>query len=177
MLPLPDPVRWNRYGIRVMGGLLYQDEALFQRWIKHPGGSMKVNVRIDPNDLTAIYVIVPDSDVVLVVGTCYPDYVEGMTLYVHKLVLKMCKQRKKHNPSIHDLWATRIELKNLVAKWMEDAKVYMRKRAVAARTAKALKEKQKQEDYATTRVEQECDELNRTEMDKEDEGWTALPTE
>ena len=176
MLSLRKPVTWNRYGISVMGGLLYQDEDLFRRWINRPGGSMKVNVRIDPENLTAVYVIVPNSDVVLVVSSCYPEYVDGMTLYTHKLVLKMCKQKKITNPSIHDLWATRTDLKNMVAQWAQDAKVVIRRRAVAARNAKALKEKQKQESYATTALEQGCDELNRTEMDEEEEGW-AIPTD
>ncbi|WP_157731025.1 Mu transposase C-terminal domain-containing protein [Variovorax sp. HW608] len=171
MLALPKPVTWNRYGIRILGGLTYQDADLFTRYINRPGGDMKVNVRIDPEDLSSIYVIVPDSELVLVVDCCVPDYVEGLTLYGQKLILKLCREKKKQNPSIIDLWAARMELQTMTEQWVADKKVVLRKRAAAIKQSIALKKQKKEEEYAASRLETACTELDAVTLDQEDERW------
>lgn len=170
MASFPKKLTWGRGGIRVMG-LTYQDVDQFKKWINRPGGSMEVEARISENDLKHLYISVPDSDFVLEIPCLQMDYVTGLTLYQQQLILKMCRQLKKSNPSLPDMYAAREALKKMTEQMMQSGKI--RERKVSERTgdlpptpaAASVTE-------AVHDLELECRQLALVEMDESEEGWS-----
>jgi putative transposase len=172
LMHYPDKVLWGPNGIRTMG-LTFQDVEQYRHFIKRSGGSMKVSAGIDPEDLTVLRVSIPDSDYSLAIPCLQQDYVAGLTLYQHRLVLKMCKQLKKSNPSLADMYKAREDLKKMTQQLIRSGQVRERRAGArlgdlpanpaAASTTEAVHD-----------VEQEYRELGLVEMDQSDGGW-AMP--
>lgn len=168
-IPFDEQLTWGRGGIRTMG-LTYQCEEQFKKWINRAGGSMKVDPRIDAKDLSKLYISIPDSDFVLIIPCLEADYVVGLTLYQQKLILKMCRQLKKSNPSLADMYAARRALAAMTAQMVTSGKI--RERRAAYRTG----------DVSTTadteavhEVELAMDQLMLVELSASAEPWT-MPT-
>ncbi len=100
-------------GIRFTG-LIYQNDRL-KKLRKNLGATAEIEFRYDPRDMSRAYVLDPVERQLFVVPSAQPEYTQGLTLYQHRLIRKMARQRRKLNPSIPDLLQTREELRQLVA--------------------------------------------------------------
>jgi len=160
---------WNANGIRVMG-LTYNDPDLYRMWINRPGGRIKVAVRLDPWDLGTLHVDVPGTDYVLELPCLEKSYVDGLTLYQHQLIRKLCSQSKRRHPSLADFHWGREKLRQMMLEWERSGKV--RERRKAARAGKVPDAKTSME--AVHDAEIGCDDLDSVEMEQDDAGW-AMP--
>jgi len=164
----PNSVRWTQSGIKILG-LTYQDPLAFKRWISRPGGSMRVTPRIDPDDLTVIYVPIPDSQEVLVIPSLSRAYVLGLTLYQHLLVMKMCRLKKLNNPQMPDYLRERESLRVMTEQTIRSGKIRERKRAEQAGVLAPVSAPPAVE--AVHDVQIEYEDLDKVEMEKGSEGW------
>lgn len=170
MVSFPNKLTWGRGGIRVMG-LTYQDVDQYKKWINRTGGSMQVEARISENDLRHLYISVPDSDFVLEIPCLQMDYVTGLTLYQQQLILKMCRQLKKSNPSLPDMYAALEALRKMTEQQMRSGKI--RERKVSERTGDLPPTPAAASGTeAVHDLEQECRQLALVEMDESEEGWS-----
>ena len=173
MLQFPELLKWGRNGIKIMG-LTYQSVDKYKKWIRRDGGSMRVEASIDPDDLSVLYITVPDSQIVLAIPCLEEDYVRGLTLFQQKLILKMCYQRKLSNPSLHDMYFHREELRKLTVELARSGKVRERRASVRtgdvpgapAASAKELKP------TAVHDLQNSYEQLDAVEMNRSEEGWT-----
>jgi putative transposase len=172
MVRFPEKLTWGRGGIRTMG-LTYQDVDQYKKWINRAGGSIKVSARVSEKDLTHLYIDIPDSDYVLQIPCLEKDYVAGLTLYQQRLILKMCRQMKKSNPSLPDMYAAREALKKMTEQMRTSGSI--RERRISERTGELPATPAA---AATTEaihdLEHECGQLALVEMDESVEGW-AMP--
>ncbi|MDM0053984.1 Mu transposase C-terminal domain-containing protein [Variovorax sp. J22R115] len=173
MLRCSGPLTWTRNGIRTMG-LTYNDPDLYRMWINRAGGSMKVYARIDPWNLSFIYIDVPGTELVLEIPCLEEDYVAGLTLYQHQLVRKLCAQLKRTHPGLADLYEARHQLREMMAKWEFSGKVSERKKAAKTGPVSESKSagKSTNNSEAVHDAEKGCDELDAVEMDQSDIGWS-----
>ena len=172
-LPSKDLVKWNKNGIRYMG-LAYQDRDTFHRWVRSPGGSLSVQIRVDPEDLTHVYVSIPNSDDVLVLPCLDRDYAVGLSLHQQRLILKMCYEKKNSHPSLGDMYRARSDLAKLISQWRKSSKIRLRKRAARVGDVPSKSKKSTTSDAAVSEVEYGHDEIDAIEMAEGDAGW-GLP--
>lgn len=168
-VPYRDAVIWNSGGIRILG-LQFQSEALYARWIRTPGGQIRVHVRIASEDLRQLFVEIPGQSTYLVLPCLNLDYVLGMNLYQQKLVLKMCRVKKVTNPAIRDMYIVRAELAKMTTQLRRSHKVSQRRMAERTGDLPAGAAPPAGTELITE-AEKEYRELDEVEMVTEDAGW------
>lgn len=91
-------------------GLRYQSDELAALRRK-VGWRALVRVRINPSNLRIVYVQDPDTGFYLVVPCIdNADYVNGLTEYQQKLIIKMCRHLKLYHPAYEQLVYARERL-------------------------------------------------------------------
>lgn len=163
-----DSSTWTRSGLRVIG-LTYQDEDLYRYWINRAGGSLRVHVCIDDDDIGQIYIDIPGTDLTLELPCLQRDYARGLTLYQHQLIRKLCYERKIHHPSLVEMYAARHDLCVMLKQWRESGKV--RERCKAVRAGDIVDAKDTVIVEAAHDAEIGCDQLDAVEMEQGDVGW------
>lgn len=163
----PNSVRWTQSGIKILG-LTYQDPAAYKRWIGRPGGSMRVTPRIDPDDLTVLYVPIPGSQEVLVIPSLSRAYVSGLTLYQHLLIMKMCRMKKINNPQMGDYLRERESLRVMTEQTIRSGKIRERRRAERAGVIQSVNVPEVE---AVHDVQIEYENLDQVDMEEGSEGW------
>jgi len=109
-------------------GLRYQSLGLSDLR-KRLGADAEVQYRIHPYDLSSIYVFNPRLKVFLVAECIEPlDYIVGLTNYQQQLILKRCRENRRHNPSLLDMVAAREQLKVDVQQLLKSKKMVERRR-------------------------------------------------
>ncbi|WP_144006561.1 hypothetical protein [Pelomonas sp. KK5] len=171
-IPLGSGLRWSSSGVRTMG-LVYQNEELYRRWIRRPGGRLLVDARIDAEDISQLFISIPGTNELLILPCLSQTYAHHMTLYQQKLVLKLCRQKKLTHPSLTELFATRHELAAMTAKLRVSGKVRDRRRAVrAGAVPNGSKPSTKTE--AVHDLQQAYEDLDAVEVSEGAVGW-AMP--
>ena len=165
MMKFPKKLKWGPGGIRAMH-LTFNHPEAYRKWISRAGGSMMVNASIDDENPGYLYVEIPDSGKVLELECLDPDYIRGLTLGQHLLIVKMCAQMKRTNPSIHDLYAGFQALRLLTEQSCQSKKIRERKKS--ARTGELPAKTQTE---AVSDVERAYEELQETEMSQSGEGF------
>ena len=165
MMKFPNKLKWGPGGIRAMH-LTFNHPEAYRKWISRSGGSMMVHASIDDENPGFLYVEIPDTGKVLELDCLDPDYIRGLTLRQHQLIVKMCSQMKRTNPSIKDLYAGFQALRLLTEQSCQSKKIRERKKAAQTGElpAKAITE-------AVSDAEYEYDELMKTEMSHSGEGF------
>lgn len=166
-------LRFRPEGIRLDRQLIFNCSGI-DKLRKQYGHNAKAKFRYHPHDLGEIYVFDPALKVYIPVPSVNPEYTRGLSLFQHKLVLKMCKENGRKNPSIHDLLRLREQLRILTAQLRHSKK--MKERTQAARTGdvpvtgKSHKPFKKETKVVTT-LEDRIDDLDLIEMEEGDDGW------
>lgn len=170
-------LRFRPEGIRLDRQLIFNCSGI-DKLRKQYGHNTKAKFRYHPQDLGEIYVFDPALKAYLPVPSVNPEYTRGLSLFQHKLVLKMCKENSLKNPSMQDLLRFREQLRVLTAQLKQSKK--LKERAQSARTGDvpvigksiitpAAKNK------IVTMLEDRIDELDLIEMEEGDDGW-LLPS-
>lgn len=161
---------WSPQGVRAMG-LTYQDCGAYSRWVRTPGARMQVQARIDPENISCLYVELPGNDHYLVLPCLEQDYARGLTLYQHRLIVKACRQRGLKNPSLAELYRHRHDLREETLRLCRSGRISLRKRAARAGDIPVTNA----QTVAEHDVEKMTRELDDVQADTGDEEWT-LPT-
>lgn len=112
-LSRPDTRTLQRTGIEY-AGLRYNSVklgALLRRY--KPGAS--VHIRIDPNDLSYLYVHDKESDAFFRVESTDPEYTANLTLAQHKVIARYIRNRIDSFINIAQLYKARAHLQKLVS--------------------------------------------------------------
>lgn len=153
-------------------GLIYQNDHL--KKLGHTlGPTAFIDFRFDPRNLLYVYVLDPIARLLFVVPNANPEYASGLTLYQHRLLRKMARQRGRSNPSIPQLMEEKEALRTLVAQTRFSKKVRQRTLAhraefpspgptCAARNSSAV---------AVSDLEGQVSDIDDVEMELDDEGW------
>lgn len=157
-------------------GIIYSIPFL-QVMRKRYGHNAEVKIRYNPGNLGEIYVFNPSSKVYIPVPATNPEYAKGLTLYQHKLILKMARANGDRNPSIPQFLRYREELRLLTEQLRFSKKLQERKRAkrtgdIPESTDTELKRPPEAESVVVTDLENRILDIMDVEMDGEDEGWT-----
>ncbi|MYN04551.1 hypothetical protein GTP41_20880 [Pseudoduganella sp. DS3] len=100
-------------GIRFLG-LIYQSETL-ANLRRRLGSNAKVVFRYQSEgSLSRIFVLDPISQKYFTVPSAHPEYTARITLYQHRLIRKMARERMINNPALPDLLRARQELQSLI---------------------------------------------------------------
>lgn len=162
----PNSVRWTQSGIKILG-LTYQNGEEYSKWVGRSGGRMRVTPRIDPDDLTMLYVPIPGTHAVLMIPCLDQAYISALTLYQHLLVMKMCRQKKISTPHLKDYLRERESLRLMTEQTIRSGKIKERRAAERAGTIAPVAPVQE----AVHDVQIEYENLNSVEMEKGSEGW------
>ncbi len=155
-------------------GLRYQSDALavLRRRL---GSKAKVHIRTHPFDLSKLYVLNPFINCYFIVPCVeHKDYLEGLTEWQQKLILKCCRERGIKNPNLEDLVSGREKLRTLVNQLSTSKKLLHRRTAQRIGDLPKAKPKEPQI-VAITALQAAVDAMNEVEIDFSDPGW-AIPT-
>jgi putative transposase len=163
-------------GLRLAKGLSYQSSNLIvlQRFL---GGNAKVQFRYDPNRLSAIAILDPRTHSFFYVPSTTPDYVKGLSLYQHRLMLKLCKERGKNNPELLDLLVAREQLQKMimqlrVSKNMRDREIGKKMANIHGQKDDILGvEKSSAIIQSVSEMEASMMDIDDIEMEAGEEGW------
>lgn len=158
-------------------GLRYQSQALADLR-KRLGAKVKVTIRIHPYDLSKMYVYDPLAKIFITVPCAERlDYLPGLTNWQQQLIIKMCRERGRKNPSIEDMVWAREKIRILVEQARASTKLLERRRAQRignVPSANVNAGKPSEETIVVTALEESVIALDSTVIDFEDEGW-AVP--
>lgn len=158
-------------------GLIYSAPFLTALRKKH-GHNVDTLFRYNPGNLREIYVQDPLTKAFIPVECTDPAYADGLTLYQHKLIRKLCTAKKIRNPSIPQLLVYREKLRLLTEELRFSTRLSDRKIAgrtgdvpanVDANTAK--KPAAPQITLVVTELEDKVMDIDEAEMDLDDDGW------
>lgn len=124
-------VRLRPEGIRFDKTLTYQNDYV-NKLKRNLGFNALVEFRHNPENLAYVYLFDPIAKQLVVVPSVNPEYTKGLTLYQHRLILKLARQRGVSNPSIPQMLQFREELRVLVEQLRYSKKRRERRIAVQA---------------------------------------------
>lgn len=104
--------RLRSEGLQLAKGLAYQNPELILLQ-RHLGATAKIAFRYDDYGLDYIMVFDPRTRCYFKVPSTTPEYANGLSLYQHRLVLKLCKDMGKRNPAIPELLQAKEDLRKL----------------------------------------------------------------
>lgn len=145
---------------------------------KRYGHNSEAYFRFNPGDLGEIYLQDPTTKAYVPIPCANPEYASGLSLYQHKLVCKMAREKKIRNPSIPQLLLCREELRVLTGQLRFSTKYRDRKRSTLTGEIPVLASTSTHtnraavETIVVTDLEDHILELEEVEMEEEDEGWT-----
>jgi len=171
-------LRFRPEGIRLDRQLIFNCSGI-DRLRKQHGHNSKAKFRYHPHDLGEIYVLDTALKVYIPVPSVNPEYTRGLSLFQHKLVLKMCKENGIKNPSMQDMLRFREQLRILTAQLRHSKK--MKEVTRAAKTgdvpvAGKSKNAPQPGTMIVTTLEERIDALDLIEMEEGDDGWTLPST-
>lgn len=160
-------------------GLIYSAPFLTVLRKKH-GHNVEVMLRYNPGDLGEIFVQDPISKAYASIPCTNPEYAKGLSLYQHKLIRKLCTDRKLRNPSIPQLLLYREELRLLTEQLRYSNKLRDRKRSSRTGDIPGNDNQTTGQTSASTEVsivvtelEDQIIQIEEVEMDLEDDGWNV----
>jgi len=158
-------------------GLIYSAPFLTALRKKH-GHNVDTLFRYNPGNLREIYVQDPLTKAFIPVECTDLAYADGLTLYQHKLIRKLCTAKKIRNPSIPQLLLYRDKLRLLTEKLRFSTRLSDRK--IAGRTGDVpanvdadttTKPAAPKVTIMVTELEDKVMDIDETEMDLDDDGW------
>lgn len=152
-------------------GLIYSNDRLL-KLRRSIGARAHVEFRYDPRDMSHIYAFDPIAEQLFIVESANPEYTSGLTLYQHRLIRKMARQRGIKNPIIPELLAIREDLRTLVRQARLSTR--MRERRMANRAGKiagAEHGSKAAEKQIVTDLEFQVADIGDVEMETGDENW------
>ena len=169
---LSHEVRLRPEGVRFLG-LTYQCDRLIHLR-RRLGSSAKVQFKYPAEEtLARIFVRDPFDSRYFTVPSVQPEYTERTTIYQHRLIRKMARDRMLRNPSLPDLLKARSELQQLIRQTRSS-----RKRRERAWSNKALSDdhasvsREKANTVETVSdLEYQVDQIDETVLDAIDEHW------
>jgi len=192
----PHSVQLRPVGVEFYNGLRYYHTA-FSLWQKSYGKSLRVEFRFDPDDLSFIWVKYPEGTENttrnpppprwLRVASANLAYTTGLTLFQHKLIVKMARERRNSHPDMALMLRCREDLINLTAEMRTSKK--LRERKVANRVGdlpplptvdggtEARNEAAAMEDRLMTDLEAKLREIDEVTLEQEDEEEWRDPSE
>lgn len=101
--------KFRTEGLPLTKGLAYQNAQtiMLRRWL---GANAEVMFRYNPYDLGSVFVLDPRDRQYFRAPCIYPEYANGLSLYQHKLILRLQENLKRTNPSLNDLLAGKQKL-------------------------------------------------------------------
>jgi len=99
---LSNEKRLRPEGLQLVRGLSYQSQELILLR-RHIGHNAKVRFRYDPFRLGRIYVLDPRSSKYIQVPSTTPEYTKNLSLYQHRLILKLKAERGKQHPALNEM--------------------------------------------------------------------------
>ncbi|WP_075256148.1 hypothetical protein [Herbaspirillum camelliae] len=135
----PHSVQLRPVGVEFYTGLRYH-HAVFAIWRKAYGEKLRVEFRFNPDDLSFIWVKYPKGAQEVADNPHMPRwlraestnlaYSTGLTLFQHKLIVKMARARRNGHPGMADMLKSRNDLIVLTEQMSTSKK--LRERKVAA---------------------------------------------
>jgi len=157
-------------------GLIYSTPFL-HALRKRYGHNADANFRFNPGNLKEIYLQDPTTKAYVPILCTNPEYASGLSLYQHKLVLKMARENRIRNPSIPQLLLHREELRILTEQLRCSTKLRDRNRSIRTGTVPENASPSTpaigmaSEAIVVTDLENRILELEEVEMEEEEEGW------
>lgn len=138
--PLPDNVddleamlgeshsrQWRSTGVQ-FDDLEYNSLELASVWKRLGGGSREVTIRVNPENIDHVYVIVPDTQEVIRVPARDMRYAENLTSFQHK-VIKAYARKQFKDFSAENRLVAKEQIKKITEEAMFDKKMSVRKKA------------------------------------------------
>lgn len=158
-------------------GLIYSAPFLTALRKKH-GHNVDTLFRYNPGNLGEIYVQDPITKAFIPVLCTDQAYAEGLTLYQHKLIRKLCTAQKIRNPSIPQLLLYREKLRLLTEQLRFSNRLKDRKRAARTGDVPAdadspsnTKKSPPEVTITVTELEDKLINIEEVEMELDDDGW------
>lgn len=158
-------------------GLIYSAPFLTTLRKKH-GYNVETLFRYNPGNLGEIYVQDPLTKAFIPVLCTDQAYAEGLTLYQHKLIRKLCTAQKIRNPSIPQLLLYRETLRLLTEQLRFSNRLKDRKRAARTGDVPAdsdspsnTKKSPPEVTITVTELEDKLINIEEVEMELDDDGW------
>jgi len=158
-------------------GLIYSAPFLIALRKKF-GHNVETLFRYNPGNLGEIYVQDPVTKAFAPIPCTNPEYANGLTMYQHKLIRKMCSERKLRNPSIPQLLLLREKLRVLTEELRYSNRLKDRKKSsrtgdvpTDSNTAPSETSSKKDVFVVVTELENTVLDIEEVEMDLEDDGW------
>ncbi|HWS99368.1 MAG TPA: Mu transposase C-terminal domain-containing protein [Pyrinomonadaceae bacterium] len=102
----------HHYGIEI-DTILYNDEDLSVLRSQHKSDT-KFAIKLNPNDLSLIYVYDDKHDRYLPVCATDQEYTKGLTLYQHKVIRRYVRERLKRKVDTVSLCRAKLEIQEIV---------------------------------------------------------------
>lgn len=129
----------NKNGIQA-NDLRYNSDSLQE--MRHRYGDIEVTVRIDPDDLGAIYVLDEGNKAYVIAQCTLPVYADGLSVEQHRLILKKAKSDYKNTPYAARLLsakdAIREKTASILARHQKPAEKPAKKRSALKRDEREL---------------------------------------
>ncbi|MBA1147836.1 transposase family protein [Ectothiorhodospiraceae bacterium WFHF3C12] len=111
----------RRFGVKRVSRVIHENKGVLYKWLYWDSPELqklgrmldkgeRLVVRIDPDDLSYIFVENPIEGQLLKVPSCYPDYVAGLTLKDHEHIRRQARARFKHHPNHQRLRLAKAEI-------------------------------------------------------------------
>ena len=145
---------------------------------KKKGHNIEALFRYNPGNLGEIYVQDPITKAYTPVPCTDQIYADGLTLFQHKLIRKLCAEQKIRNPSIPQMLLYREELRVLTEQLRFSNRLRDRKRAI--RTGDVVTNTQdpthirsttQQASFVVTELENTVLQIEEVEIELDDDGW------
>jgi hypothetical protein len=142
------------------------------------GAKFTIEFRYNPTNLIEIYAFDPGSKSVFVVPSLNPEYTAGLSLYQHRLILKMLRQLGKKNPIMPEFLEQREMLRHLVEQCAASSKMFERRHAAKAgkvpgEAASPIQAKKGAKPEFITDLEKQVDDIADVQLEEPDEDWYA----
>ncbi|MEN2673145.1 Mu transposase C-terminal domain-containing protein [Herbaspirillum huttiense] len=149
-------------------GLQYQSTDLIALR-KRMGHSYRLTFRYHPNDLTQIYVRIPQTKQYLIVPSTDIGYTANLNLTQHKWILKTSKELGKANPILPELYMAREELISRTKQLATSKR--LRERKLANRIGDIDPMGPLEEDQQVSEIEYQLEQLSLVELENDEEEW------
>lgn len=156
-------------------GIIYSSPTI-QALRKRYGHNAEIKFKYNPKDLGYVYIFDPALKNYFKVDAVDIDYASGLTLYQHKLVLKMMRDLKVKNPKTADLLIYREELRKLThqlrfSNKQRERKIAMRTGDIPTNENSATQEEHKFESITQTELESSVFEIDAIEHEYDEDEW------
>jgi hypothetical protein len=167
---LPAERQIHADGIRLKG-IPYQHYHL-QDMRRNYGNKFQAIFRYDPDNLSHIWVLRPDTKAWFMVESAMPNYTKNLTKYQHDLIQKLIGEKRKKNPSHEDYLKGLGLLVRLVDQLANSNKLRQRTKGVRIGNVSSKLPVTELENVIDELEEQPNDVEFSMEMELGDKGWS-----